>query len=121
MKPSFTPNISMASPTVNIGQSSSSNVGEDLAKAIQLPTKAAGIVTMGIMGKVLQHPGLPPKVINHLKSVRFINSSFFIFLPLTKILHPNFFKKIIKLITLPIVCLCIKSFMKRKCLVQKVK
>ena len=53
MKPSFTPNISMASPTVNIGQSSSSNVGEDLAKAIQLPTKAAGIVTMGIMGDVL--------------------------------------------------------------------
>ena len=69
MKPSFTPNVSMASPTINIGQSSSSNMGEDLAKAIQLPLKAAGIVTMGLMGKALQETNLPPNVVAHLKSI----------------------------------------------------
>ena len=71
MKPKMLSLGSMGGPStvngsINIGGGA---VGENLAKAIQLPTKAAGIVTMGIMGKVLQHPGLPPKVINHLKSV----------------------------------------------------
>ena len=69
MKPSFTPNVGMTSPTINIGKPSSSNMGKDLAKAIQLPMKAAGIVTMGLMGKALQETDLPPNVVAHLKSI----------------------------------------------------
>ena len=52
---------------VNIG--SSSVGGTDLAAAIQLPSKAAGIVTMGLMGEVLKNAKLPPGVTAHIKSI----------------------------------------------------
>ena len=58
---------SISSANVNIG--SSSVGGTDLAAAIQLPSKAAGIVTMGLMGEVLKNAKLPPGVTAHIKSI----------------------------------------------------
>tara|TARA_B100000131_G_scaffold158599_1_gene153769 strand:- start:132 stop:1853 length:1722 start_codon:yes stop_codon:yes gene_type:complete len=58
---------SISSTNVNIG--SSSVGGTDLAAAIQLPSKAAGIVTMGLMGEVLKNAKLPPGVTAHIKSI----------------------------------------------------
>ena len=70
MKPSFRSNINIASSAPRISnKSKGSGMGEDLAKAIQLPMKAAGIVTMGLMGKVLQQATLPPHVVAHMKSI----------------------------------------------------
>ena len=71
MKPSFTPNVNLTSPTPQIGSkaSNSSSIGENLAKAIELPVKAAGLVTMGVMNKVLRQGNLSPKVIKNLKSI----------------------------------------------------
>ena len=60
------PSIS-SSTNVNIGGSSVG--GTDLAAAIQLPSKAAGIVTMGLMGEVLKNAKLPPGVTAHIKSI----------------------------------------------------
>ena len=57
MTPTFRPNISMASPpSISLGSRSTggSGAGDMLAKAIQLPSKAAGLVTMGLMNKVLR-------------------------------------------------------------------
>ncbi len=69
MKPSFTSNLNITNNASLGKKSSSSGMGEDLAKAIQLPMKAAGIVTMGMMGKVLQAATLPPNVVAHMKSI----------------------------------------------------
>ena len=70
MKPSFRSNINIASSAPRISnKSKGSGMGEDLSKAIQLPMKAAGIVTMGLMGKVLQQTILPPHVVAHMKSI----------------------------------------------------
>ena len=66
MKPKFTVNSPVSSPTLNFGGTGS---GDLLAKAIELPTKAAGLVTMGIMGKVLQSVGFPPSIIANMKSI----------------------------------------------------
>ena len=40
-----------------------------LSKAIQLPAKAAGLVTMGLMNKVLRSGNISPKIAAHLKSM----------------------------------------------------
>ena len=66
MKPKFTVNSPVSSPTLNFGGMGS---GEDLAKAIQLPAKAAGLVTMGIMGNVMKQALLPPGIIGHLQTL----------------------------------------------------
>ena len=44
-------------------------MGQLLAKAIELPTKAAGLVTMGLMNKVLHTGGISAKVGGHLKAL----------------------------------------------------
>ena len=69
MKPEFTPNIASSTPMISRSPSSKSGSGDLLAKAIELPTKAAGLVTMGIMGKVLQSVGFPPSIIANMKSI----------------------------------------------------
>ena len=69
MKPEFTPNIASSTPMISRSPSLKSNSGDLLAKAIELPTKAAGLVTMGIMGKVLQSVGFPPSIIANMKSI----------------------------------------------------
>ena len=66
MKPKFTVNSPVSSPTLNFGGMGS---GEDLAKAIQLPAKAAGLVTMGIMGNVMKQALLPPGIVGHLQTL----------------------------------------------------
>ena len=67
MKPSFTPNLNVTTPILNGGIEIGS--GDKLAEAIQLPTKAAGLVTMGIMGKVLQNIDLPPSIVANMRSI----------------------------------------------------
>ena len=67
MKPKFTLNSAVSNPTLNFGGSMGS--GEDLAKAIQLPAKAAGLVTMGIMGNVMKQALLPPGIVGHLQTL----------------------------------------------------
>ena len=52
-----------------MSESSSGEGGEDLAKAIELPSKMAGVVTMGIMGNVLSKSILPPGIISHIKAL----------------------------------------------------
>ena len=72
MKPSFRPNISMASPpSISLGSRSTggSGAGDMLAKAIQLPSKAAGLVTMGLMNKVLRTENISPMVAASLNSM----------------------------------------------------
>ena len=70
MKPSFTPNVTMASaPNISFGGGGGSGMGEMLSKAIQLPAKAAGLVTMGLMNKVLKSGNISPKIAAHLKSM----------------------------------------------------
>ena len=44
-------------------------MGEMLSKAIQLPAKAAGLVTMGLMNKVLRSGNISPQIAAHLKSM----------------------------------------------------
>ena len=73
MNPKMLPWKGLARPSVshshvtNVGGSSVG--GTDLAAAIQLPSKAAGIVTMGLMGEVLKNAKLPPGVTAHIKSI----------------------------------------------------
>ena len=66
MKPKFTINKPSSSPTLNFGGNMG---GGDLAKAIQLPAKAAGLVTMGIMGNVMKQALLPPGIVGHLQTL----------------------------------------------------
>ena len=66
MKPKFTINKPSSSPTLNFGGNMG---GGDLAKAIQLPAKAAVLVTMGIMGNVMKQAILPPGIIGHLQTL----------------------------------------------------
>ena len=67
MKPTFTRNTTPTTPLIK--SSFSMDVGQNLADAIQLPSKAAGIVTMGVMGKVMNQVSLPPDVIANMKSL----------------------------------------------------
>jgi len=67
MKPNFTRNTAPNTPLIK--SSFSMDSGQNLADAIQLPSKAAGIVTMGIMGKVMNQVSLPPDVIANMKSI----------------------------------------------------
>ena len=67
MKPYFSNNINAS--TSMMSESSSGEGGEDLAKAIELPAKMAGVVTMGIMGNVLSKSILPPGIISHIKAL----------------------------------------------------
>ena len=70
MTPTFTPNVTMASaPNISFGGGSGSGMGEMLSKAIQLPAKAAGLVTMGLMNKVLRSGNISPQIAAHLKSM----------------------------------------------------
>ena len=70
MRPSFTPNVTMASaPNISFGGGGGSGMGEMLSKAIQLPAKAAGLVTMGLMNKVLRSGNISPEIAAHLKSM----------------------------------------------------
>ena len=66
MKPKFSINAPSVSPKLNFG---SNTDGADLAKAIQLPAKLAGIVTGGLMSNVLSTSILPQGVVNHIKSI----------------------------------------------------
>ena len=66
MKPKFSINRPSVSPKFNFG---SNTGGADLAKAIQLPTKMAGIVTGGLMSNILSTFTLPQGVTNHIKSL----------------------------------------------------
>ena len=66
MKPKFSINAPSVSPKLNFG---SNTGGADLAKAIQLPAKLAGIVTGGLMSNVLSTSILPQGVVNHIKSI----------------------------------------------------
>ena len=61
MKPSFSNSVNAS--TSMMSESSSGGDGTDLAKAIQLPAKMAGIVTMGIMGNVLSKSILPKGIV----------------------------------------------------------
>ena len=70
MTPTFRPNVTMASaPNISFGGGGGSGMGEMLSKAIQLPAKAAGLVTMGLMNKVLKSGNISPKIVTHLKSM----------------------------------------------------
>ena len=72
MTPTFRPNINMASPpSISLGSRNTggSGAGDMLAKAIQLPSKAAGLVTMGLMNKVLRTENISPMVAASLKSM----------------------------------------------------
>ena len=64
MKPTFTSNINASTPIMG-GKFDT----DALAKAIQLPVKAAGVITMGIMGNVMKHAMLPPGVTKHMKTL----------------------------------------------------
>jgi len=70
MTPTFRPNVTMASaPSIPFGGGGGSGMGEMLSKAIQLPAKAAGLVTMGLMNKVLRSGNISPEIAAHLKSM----------------------------------------------------
>ena len=66
MKPKFSINAPSVSPKLNFGGNTG---GADLAKAIQLPAKMAGIVTGGLMAKVLSSSVLPKGVVRHIKTI----------------------------------------------------
>ena len=66
MKPTFNSSVNISpimGGKVKIGGA------DDLAKAIQLPAKMAGIVTGGIMSNVLSNTILPPGVTKHIRSI----------------------------------------------------
>ena len=73
MNPKMLPWKGLARPSIssstNVNVGGSSVGGTDLAAAIQLPSKAAGIVTMGLMGEVLKNAKLPPGVTAHIKNI----------------------------------------------------
>ena len=64
MKPTFTSNVNASTPIMG-GKFDT----DALTKAIQLPAKAAGVITMGIMGNVMKHAMLPPGVVKHMKTL----------------------------------------------------
>ena len=66
MKPTFKNNLNVSTPMMktNVGSG-----GADLAKAIQLPAKMAGLVTGGLMTNVLTTAILPPGIVNHMKNL----------------------------------------------------
>ena len=66
MKPTFKNNLNVSTPMMktNVGSGS-----EDLAKAIQLPAKMAGLVTGKLMTNVLSTTMLPPGIISHIKNI----------------------------------------------------
>ena len=66
MKPTFKNNLNVSTPMMKTNMGSG---GEDLAKAIQLPAKMAGLVTGGLMTNVLTTSILPPGIVNHLKTL----------------------------------------------------
>ena len=66
MKPTFKNNINVSTPMMKTDMGSG---GEDLAKAIQLPAKIAGLVTGGLMTNVLSTAMLPPGIVNHIKNI----------------------------------------------------
>ena len=67
MKPTFRNNLNVSTPMMS--KSSDGGDGTDLAKAIELPSKMAGIVTMGIMGNVLKSSILPTGIVSHIKAL----------------------------------------------------
>ena len=67
MKPKFTINTPSSSPVLNIGSKMSGS--EDLAKAIELPSKIAGLVTGGLMTNVLSNTMLPEGITKHIKNI----------------------------------------------------
>ena len=67
MKPKFTINTPPSSPVLNIGSKMSGS--QDLAKAIQLPAKIAGLVTGGLMANVLSNTILPEGITKHIKNM----------------------------------------------------
>ena len=67
MKPKFTINTPPSSPVLNIGSKMSGS--QDLAKAIQLPAKIAGLVTGGLMANVLSNTILPEGITKHIKNI----------------------------------------------------
>ena len=67
MKPKFTINTPPSSPVLNIGSKMSGS--EDLAKAIELPSKIAGLVTGGLMTNVLSNTMLPEGITKHIKNI----------------------------------------------------
>ena len=73
MNPKMLPWKGLSRPSIssstNVNVEGSSVGGTDLAAAIQLPSKAAGIVTMGLMGEVLKNAKLPPGVTTHIKNI----------------------------------------------------
>ena len=66
MKPTFKNNFNVSTPMMKTNMGGS---GEDLAKAIQLPAKMAGLVTGGLMTNVLSTAMLPPGIVNHIKNI----------------------------------------------------
>ena len=66
MKPTFNSSVNI-SPIM--GGKMKIGGADDLAKAIQLPAKMAGIVTGGIMSNVLSNTILPPGVTKHIRSI----------------------------------------------------
>jgi len=66
MKPTFKNNFNVSTPMMktNVGSG-----GEDLAKAIQLPAKMAGLVTGGLMTNILTTSILPPGIVNYIKTL----------------------------------------------------
>ena len=66
MKPTFKNNLNVSTPMMKTNMGSG---GEDLAKAIQLPAKMAGLVTGGLMTNVLSTAMLPPGIVNHIKNI----------------------------------------------------
>jgi len=70
MKPQMLPWGGMRRPAAVNGSINMGGIGgSELAAAIQLPAKAAGIVTMGLMGNAMKHGNLPPGVVAHMKSI----------------------------------------------------
>ena len=66
MKPTFKNNFNVSTPMMKTNMGGS---GEDLAKAIQLPAKMAGLVTGKLMANVLSTTMLPPGIVNHIKNI----------------------------------------------------
>ena len=66
MKPTFKNNFNVSTPMMKTNMGGS---GEDLAKAIQLPAKMAGLVTGKLMTNVLSTTMLPPGIVNHIKNI----------------------------------------------------
>jgi len=68
MRPKFTMNSSKVS-TPRLNSSGSGKGGGDLAKAIQLPSKVAGLVTGSLVANVLSSSILPKGITKHIKTI----------------------------------------------------